>query len=141
MMKEEAWFDGSAGGDVAIDIDGNSGLHERGPGARGARGASSSSTTSSAQPNAFEGLQDKIVYEVAGRMFQQAQTQAGGYMNLTPTSNSSSPTSMSSYRRSCGGSNCHSSPDSPASSSHRAHPISMAPPCWSSRWWPSCFSG
>jgi hypothetical protein len=82
MMKEEAWFDGSAGGDVAIDIDGNSGLHERGPGARGARGASSSSTTSSAQPNAFEGLQDKIVYEVAGRMFQQAQAQAGGYMNL-----------------------------------------------------------
>jgi hypothetical protein len=82
MMKEEAWFDGSAGGDVAIDIDGNSGLHERGSGARGARGASSSSTTSSAQPNAFEGLQDKIVYEVAGRMFQQAQTQAGGYMNL-----------------------------------------------------------
>jgi hypothetical protein len=80
MMKEEAWFDGSAGGDVAIDIDGNSGLHERGSGARGAR--ASSSSTSSAQPNAFEGLQDKIVYEVAGRMFQQAQTQAGGYMNL-----------------------------------------------------------
>ncbi|ELR21136.1 Yip1 domain containing protein [Acanthamoeba castellanii str. Neff] len=79
-MKEEAWFDGSAGGDVAIDIDGNSGLHERGSGARGAR--ASSSSTSSAQPNAFEGLQDKIVYEVAGRMFQQAQTQAGGYMNL-----------------------------------------------------------
>jgi len=89
MMKEEAWFDGAAGGDVAIDVGGHgSGLHERGSGSRGARNATSSSSSSTSsvgpngQPNAFEGLQDKIVYEVAGRMFQQAQTQAGGYMNL-----------------------------------------------------------
>jgi hypothetical protein len=75
-MKEETWFDGAAG-DVAIEMDGNSGLHERGSGARGAKPASSSTSS-----GAFDGLQDKIVYEVAGRMFQQAQTQAGGFMNL-----------------------------------------------------------
>jgi hypothetical protein len=57
------------------------GLHERGAGGRGGKGASSSGSTSSSE-TPFGGFENKIVYEVAGQMFRQAQTQAGGFMNI-----------------------------------------------------------
>lgn len=78
-MKEGSttWYDEGASGpsmgkdnDVGIDVGGFGNLHERGSGRSG--GASSS----------FGGLENKIAYEVAGQMLRQAQTHAGGFLNI-----------------------------------------------------------